>query len=111
MPFLKGKDKIMSKTTTLDLASLMDKTPNDKSIWQQSKGVFNDGTEIISEAFEAGAELVRAVRKSLNLLNLQIDETIILQKISLVGVIMQAGEAINMTEEEAVNIVVAQLRN
>ena len=32
----------------------MDKTPNDKSIWQQSKGVFNDGTEIISETFEAG---------------------------------------------------------
>ena len=79
----------------------MDKTPNDKSIWQQSKGVFNDGTEIISETFEAGAELVRAVRKSLNLLNLQIDETIILQKISLVGVILQAGQAINMTEEEA----------
>ena len=62
----------MSKST-LNLASLMDKTPNDKSIWQQSKGVFNDGTEIISETFEAGAELVRAVRKSLNLLNLQID--------------------------------------
>ena len=98
-------------TSTLNLASLMDKTPNDKSIWQQSKGVFNDGTEIISETFEAGAELVRAIRKSLNLLNLQIDETIILQKISLVGVILQAGQAINMTEEEAVNIVVAQLRN
>ena len=110
MPFLKGKDKNMS-TSTLNLASLMDKTPNDKSIWQQSKGVFNDGTEIVSEAFEAGAELVKAVRKSLNLLNLQIDETIILQKISLVGVIMQAGEAINMTQDEAVNIVVAQLRN
>ena len=100
----------MSKTT-LDLASLMDKTPNDKSIWQQSKGVFNDGTEIVSEAFEAGAELARAVRKSLNLLNLQIDETITLQKISLVGVILQAGEAINMTQDEAVEIVVAQLRN
>lgn len=98
-------------SATLNLASLMDKTPNDKSIWQQSKGVFNDGTEIVSELFEGGAELARAVRKSLNLLNLQIDETIILQKISLVGVILQAGETINMTEEEAVNIVIAQLRN
>ena len=56
-------------SATLNLASLMDKTPNDKSIWQQSKSVFNDGTEIISETFEAGAELVRAVRKTLNLLN------------------------------------------
>lgn len=98
-------------SATLNLASLMDKTPNDKSIWQQSKSVFNDGTEIISETFEAGAELVKAVRKSLNLLNLQIDETIILQKISLVGVILQAGEAINMSQEEAVSIVIAQLRN
>ena len=92
---------------TYSFADLMGKAQNDKSVWQTTKGVFQDGTEIISEAFEGTAELVKAFRKSMNAFNLQLDEMIINQKLVLVSTLVEAG----LTQEQAIEIIVAQIRN
>lgn len=97
----------MSAQQKFNLSDLMSKTQNDNSVWQQTKGVFNDTTEIVSEAFEGTSELIKAFRKSMNLMNLQLDEMIIKQKIALVGTLMETG----IEQNEAIQIVVAQIRN
>lgn len=92
---------------TYSFADLMSKAENNKSLWQTSKGVFQDGTEIISEAFEGTSELVKAFRKGMNALNLQLDEMIIKQKLVLVSTLIEAG----LTQDQAIEIIVAQIRN
>lgn len=94
-------------TPRIPISNLMRKTVNDKSIWGQAKSVFNDGTEIVSETFETGSELVKAFRKSLNLLNLQLDEMIILQKITLVTTLVETG----LDQDTAISIIIAQQNN
>ena len=91
----------------MSLSKLMAKPTNNKSVWQQTKSVFNDGTEILSEAFEGTSELVKAFRKSMNLMNLQLDEMIIMQKLQIISNLIEAG----IKEEEAVEIVIAQIGN
>ena len=91
----------------IPIQNLMRKAVNDKSIWGQAKSVFNDGTEIVSEAFETGSELVKAFRKTLNLLNLQLDEMIILQKIALVTTLVETG----LDQDTAIQIIIAQQNN
>ena len=91
----------------MELSKLMAKPQNEKSIWQQTKSVFNDGTEILSEAFEGASELVKAFRKSMNLMNLQLDEMIIMQKLQIISNLIEAG----IKEEEAIKIVIAQIGN
>lgn len=92
---------------TYSFADLMSKADNDKSIWQTSKGVFQDTTEIVSELAEGTSELVKAFRKGMNALNLQLDEMIIKQKLVLVSTLVEAG----LTQEQAIEIIVAQIRN
>jgi len=92
---------------TYSFADLMSKAENDKSIWQTSKGVFQDTTEIISEITEGTSELVKAFRKGMNALNLQLDEMIIKQKLVLVSTLVEAG----LSQEQAIEIIVAQIRN
>ena len=91
----------------MSLNKLMAKQQNEKSVWQQTKSVFNDGTEIISEAFEGASELVKAFRKSMNLMNLQLDEMIIVQKLNLVNSLVESG----FKEDEAIAIILAQINN
>lgn len=91
----------------MELSKLMAKPQNEKSVWQQTKSVFNDGTEILSEAFEGASELVKAFRKSMNLMNLQLDEMIIMQKLQIISNLIEAG----IKEEEAIKIVIAQIGN
>lgn len=91
----------------MSLSQLMAKPQNEKSVWQQTKSVFNDGTEILSEAFEGASELVKAFRKSMNLMNLQLDEMIIMQKLQIISNLIEAG----IKEEEAIKIVIAQIGN
>ena len=91
----------------MSLSKLMAKPENNKSVWQQTKSVFNDGTEIISEAFEGTSELVKAFRKSMNLMNMQLDEMIIVQKLNLVNSLVESG----FKEEEAIAIILAQTNN
>lgn len=91
----------------MSLSKLMAKPENNKSVWQQTKSVFNDGTEILSEAFEGTAELVKAFRKSMNLMNMQLDEMIIVQKLNLVNSLVESG----FKEEEAIAIILAQINN
>ena len=91
----------------MTLSKLMAKPENNKSVWQQTKSVFNDGTEILSEAFEGASELVKAFRKSMNLMNMQLDEMIIIQKLNLVNSLVESG----FKEEEAIAIVLAQINN
>ena len=91
----------------MSLSKLMAKPENNKSVWQQTKSVFNDGTEILSEAFEGASELVKAFRKSMNLMNMQLDEMIIVQKLNLVNSLVESG----FKEEEAIAIVLAQINN
>ena len=91
----------------MSLSKLMAKQQNEKSVWQQTKSVFNDGTEIISEAFEGASELVKAFRKSMNLMNLQLDEMIIVQKLNLVNSLVESG----FKEDEAIAIILAQINN
>lgn len=94
-------------TPIIPIHSLMRKTENNKSIWGQAKSIFNDGSEIVSETFETGSELVKAFRKSLNLLNLQLDEMIILQKITLVTTLVETG----LDQDTAISIIIAQQNN
>ena len=91
----------------MSLSKLMAKPENNKSVWQQTKSVFNDGTEIISEAFEGASELVKAFRKSMNLMNLQLDEIIIVQKLNIVNSLVESG----FKEDEAIAIILAQIEN
>lgn len=91
----------------LNFADLMAKQTNDKSIWQQSKGIFNDTTEIVSEVAEGTAEIAKALRKTMNLLNFQLDEMIITSKIALVAKLMST----DMTEEQAIAVVLQQTSN
>ena len=91
----------------MSLSKLMAKPQNEKSVWQQTKSVFNDGTEILSEAFEGASELVKAFRKSMNLMNLQLDEMIIVQKLNLVNSLVESG----FKEDEAIAIILAQTNN
>lgn len=91
----------------MTLSKLMAKPENKKSVWQQTKSVFNDGTEILSEAFEGASELVKAFRKSMNLMNMQLDEMIIVQKLNLVNSLVESG----FKEEEAIAIVLEQINN
>ena len=91
----------------MSLSKLMAKPENNKSVWQQTKSVFNDGTEIISEAFEGASELVKAFRKSMNLMNLQLDEMIIVQKLNIVNSLVESG----FKEDEAIAIILAQIEN
>lgn len=91
----------------MSLSQLMAKPQNEKSVWQQTKSVFNDGTEIISEAFEGTSELVKAFRKSMNLMNMQLDEMIIVQKLNLANSLIESG----FKEEEAIAIILAQTNN
>ena len=91
----------------MSLSKLMAKQQNEKSVWQQTKSVFNDGTEILSEAFEGASELVKAFRKSMNLMNLQLDEMIIVQKLNLVNSLVESG----FKEDEAIAIILAQINN
>lgn len=91
----------------MSLSKLMAKPENNKSVWQQTKSVFNDGTEILSEAFEGTAELVKAFRKSMNLMNLQLDEMIIVQKLNIVNSLVESG----FKEDEAIAIILAQIEN
>lgn len=95
------------ETPIVPIQNLMRKAVNNNSIWGQTKQVFNDGTEIVSEAFEGTSELVKAFRKSLNLLNLQLDEMIILQKITLVTTLVESG----LDQDTAINIIIAQQNN
>ena len=92
----------------MSLSKLMAKPQNEKSVWQQTKSVFNDGTEIISEAFEGASELVKAFRKSMNLMNMQLDEMIIVQKLNLVNSLIEES---GFKEEEAIAIILAQTNN
>ena len=94
-------------TPRIPISNLMRKTENNKSIWGQAKSVINDGTEIVSETFETGSELIKAFRKSLNLLNLQLDEMIILQKITLVTTLVETG----LDQYTAMSIIIAQQNN
>ena len=91
----------------MSLSKLMAKPQNEKSVWQQTKSVFNDGTEILSEAFEGASELVKAFRKSMNLMNLQLDEMIIVQKLNLVNSLVESG----FKEDEAIAIILEQISN
>ena len=91
----------------MTLSKLMAKPENNKSVWQQTKSVFNDGTEILSEAFEGASELVKAFRKSMNLMNLQLDEMIIVQKLNIVNSLVESG----FKEDEAIAIILAQIEN
>ena len=91
----------------MTLSKLMAKPENNKSVWQQTKSVFNDGTEILSEAFEGASELVKAFRKSMNLMNMQLDEMIIVQKLNLVNSLVESG----FKEDEAIAIILAQIEN
>ena len=91
----------------MSLSKLMAKPQNEKSVWQQTKSVFNDGTEILSEAFEGASELVKAFRKSMNLMNMQLDEMIIVQKLNLVNSLIESG----FKEDEAIAIILAQIEN
>lgn len=91
----------------MSLSKLMAKPENNKSVWQQTKSVFNDGTEILSEAFEGTSELVKAFRKSMNLMNLQLDEMIIVQKLNIVNSLVESG----FKEDEAIAIILAQIEN
>ena len=91
----------------MSLSKLMAKPQNEKSVWQQTKSVFNDGTEILSEAFEGTSELVKAFRKSMNLMNLQLDEMIIVQKLNIVNSLVESG----FKEDEAIAIILAQIEN
>ena len=89
------------------LSDLMNKTENTKSVWGQTKSVFNDTTEIISELAEGTSEAVKTLRKALNLANLQLDEMIIQQKIGIFTTLMESG----FTDEQALSIIVTQIRN
>ena len=89
------------------LSDLMSKTENTKSVWGQTKSVFNDTTEIISELAEGTSEAVKTLRKALNLANLQLDEMIIQQKIGIFTTLMESG----FTEDQALSIIVTQIRN
>ena len=89
------------------LSDLMSKTENTKSVWGQTKSVFNDTTEIISELAEGTSEAVKTLRKALNLANLQLDEMIIQQKIGIFTALMESG----FTDEQALSIIVTQIRN
>ena len=89
------------------LSDLMSKTENTKSVWGQTKSVFNDTTEIISELAEGTSEAVKTLRKALNLANLQLDEMIIQQKIGIFTTLMESG----FSDEQALNIIVTQIRN
>ena len=91
----------------MSLSKLMAKPQNEKSVWQQTKSVFNDGTEILSEAFEGASELVKAFRKSMNLMNMQLDEMIIVQKLNIVNSLVESG----FKEDEAIAIILAQINN
>lgn len=91
----------------MELSQLMAKPTNNKSVWEQTKSVFNDGTEIISEAFELASETVKMFRKGVNALNLQLDEMIIMQKLQIVSNLIEAG----IKEEKAIEIVIAQIWN
>lgn len=91
----------------MSLSKLMAKPQNEKSVWQQTKSVFNDGTEILSEAFEGASDLVKAFRKSMNLMNLQLDEMIIVQKLNLVNSLVESG----FKEDEAISIILTQINN
>ena len=91
----------------MSLSKLMAKPENNKSVWQQTKSVFNDGTEILSEAFEGASELVKAFRKSMNLMNLQLDEMIIVLKLNIVNSLVESG----FKEDEAIAIILAQIEN
>ena len=82
------------------LSDLMNKSENTKS-------VFNDTTEIISELAEGTSEAVKTLRKALNLANLQLDEMIIQQKIGIFTTLMESG----FTDEQALSIIVTQIRN
>lgn len=98
-----------------NLQDLMAKNENDKSVWQQTKSVFNDSTEIVSELAEGLSETAKAFRKTMNLANLQLDEMIIMQKIGIVGTLMQAlteaGNDKATAQETAIAIVINQSRN
>lgn len=98
-----------------NLQDLMAKNQNNNSVWQQTKSVFNDTTEIISEVTEGLSETAKAFRKTMNLANLQLDEMIIMQKIGIVGTLMQAlveaGNDKDTAQATAIAIVINQSRN
>lgn len=92
---------------SFNIEDLAKKVENKNSVWKTTTGIFNDGTEILSEAFESGSELVKAFRKTLNLMNLQLDEMIILQKITLVTTLMTTG----IDQDTAIKLIIAQQSN
>ena len=97
---IKKQSEPKQEMKKFSLSDLMNKTENTKS-------VFNDTTEIISELAEGTSEAVKTLRKALNLANLQLDEMIIQQKIGIFTTLMESG----FSDEQALSIIVTQIRN